>query len=66
MAAMTSIATFVAVAHQFAYRTGRHALVIRLTIQLNAARCLQPKRGIDLRDDAQKDHDEERDWGWTI
>jgi hypothetical protein len=66
MAPMTSIATFVAVAHQFAYRTGRHALAVRLTQQLNALRGLQPKRGLDLRDDTQRDYDDERAYGWTI
>jgi hypothetical protein len=63
---MTSIATFMCVAHAWAYRTGRHALVIRLTRQLNEARGLSPKRGIDLRDDVQHDYDEERVCGWTI
>jgi hypothetical protein len=62
---MTSISAFVSVAHAWAYRTGRHGLVVRLTAQLNAARGLQPKRGLDLRDDIQRDYDEEHAHGWA-
>jgi hypothetical protein len=53
-------------AHQSAYNAGRHAEVIRITVQLNAARGLQPKRLPDLRDDVQRDHDDAHqndDWG---
>jgi hypothetical protein len=62
---MTSITTFLCVAHSWAYRTGRHAEVVRLTAQLNALRGLSPKRGLDLRDDIQRDYDEEHECGWS-
>jgi hypothetical protein len=52
-------------AHVRAYNAGRHADVIRIAAQLNALRDLPPKRFIDLRDDTQRDYDEERDHGWA-
>jgi hypothetical protein len=52
-------------AHQRAYEADRHAEVVRLTTRLNATRGLTPKRSVDLRDDTQRDRDEERDHGWA-
>jgi hypothetical protein len=63
---MTNITSFLNVAHQWAYNAGRHADVVRLTVQLNVARGLQPKRAVDLRDDVQRDRDEEHAWGWVV
>lgn len=59
------VAADLVAAHAAAYRAGRHAHVIAITQKLNALRGLQPKRVADLRDDVQRDHDEEREHGWV-
>jgi hypothetical protein len=53
--------------HQRAYAAGRHAEVIRITVELNALRGLVTKRAVDLRDDTQRDHDDaQRDHDWSV
>jgi hypothetical protein len=52
-------------AHQRAYAAGRHAEVTHITVKLNVLRGLVPKRLLDLRDDTQRDHDDEREHGWS-
>jgi hypothetical protein len=60
-----SLADILVVAHSWAYRTGRHAVVIDITRQLNAARGLRPRRVDAVRCDAQFDYDREREGGWA-
>jgi hypothetical protein len=61
---MISIVDFLGVAHQWAYSSGRHAVVINITKQLNEVRGLRPKWAVDL-DDTQRDYDTEREQGWA-
>jgi hypothetical protein len=51
--------------HQRAHAAGRYVETIRLVQLLNAARGLTPKRSIDFRDAVQRDHNEEREHGWS-
>jgi hypothetical protein len=62
---MIGLVDFLCAAHSWAYRTGRHRDVIRLTVQLNAMRGLRLRRADDVRCDVQFDHDEERLHGWA-